>query len=126
MSLVLDTGALIGLERNDRAMWRRLKSALLTSDVPITHGGVLGQAWRGRGSRSALLALAVASIDIRAIDESLGKLSGELLSRTKRNDVIDAALVLLSADGDLIATSDPDDLKPLAQAAGRLVELLPV
>jgi hypothetical protein len=126
MSLVLDTGALIALERNDRAMWRRLKSALLTSDVPITHGGVLGQAWRGRGSRSALLALAIASIDVRAIDESLGKLCGELLSRTKRNDVIDAALVLLSADGDLIATSDPDDLKPLAQAAGRLVELLPV
>lgn len=65
MTLVLDAGALIALERNDRAMWRRMKSALLSSEVPITHGGVVGQVWRGRGSRSALLALALASIDVR-------------------------------------------------------------
>jgi hypothetical protein len=126
MTLVLDTGALIALERNDRPMWRRMKSALLLDQIPITHGGVVGQAWRGRGPRSALLALALASIDIRAVDESLGKRSGELLARAKKSDVIDAALVLLSADGDAIATSDPDDLKPLARAAGRLVDLLPV
>ncbi len=126
MTLVLDTGALIALERNDRAMWRRLKSALLLNEIPITHGGVVGQVWRGRGPRSALLALALASVDVRAIDESLGKRSGELLGRAKKSDVIDAALVLLSADGDAIATSDPDDLKPLAHAAGRLVDLLPV
>src|SRR5262245_15640615 len=126
MTLVLDTGALIALERNDRAMWRRLKSALLLSQIPITHGGVVGQVWRGRGPRSALLVLALASVDVRAVDEGLGKRSGELLGRAKKSDVIDAALVLLSADGDAIATSDPDDLKPLAQAAGRLVDLLPV
>jgi hypothetical protein len=126
VTLVLDTGALIALERNDRAMWRRLKAALISNDIPITHGGVVGQAWRGRGPRSALLAVALAGIDVRAVDESLGKRSGELLGRTKKSDVIDAALVLLSADGDLIATSDVDDLKPLAQSAGRIVELLAV
>lgn len=117
---------MIALERNDRAMWRRMKSALLLNEIPLTHGGVVGQAWRGRGPRSTLLSLALAGIDIRAIDESLGKRSGELLARTKKSDVIDAALVLLSTDGDAIATSDPDDLKPLASAAGRLVDLLPV
>jgi len=31
--------------------------------------------------------------------------SGELLARAKKRDVIDAALVLLSSDGDAIATS---------------------
>jgi hypothetical protein len=41
MSLLLDSGALIALERNDRAMWRRLKSALLSGGVPISHGGVV-------------------------------------------------------------------------------------
>jgi hypothetical protein len=56
----------------------------------------------------------------------LGKHSGELLARSKRSDVIDAALVLLSTDGDVIATSDPDDLRPLALSAGRLVDILPV
>ena len=107
-------------------MWRRLKSALLLNEIPITHGGVVGQAWRGRGPRSALLAVALASVDVRAVDESLGKRSGELLGRAKKSDVIDAALVLLSADGDVIATSDPNDLKLLARAAGRLVDLLQV
>jgi hypothetical protein len=126
MTLVLDTGALIALERNDRPMWRRLKSSLLLNQIPLTHGAVVGQAWRGRGSRSALLALAIASMDVRAIDETLGKHAGELLARAKTADVIDAALVLLCEDGDEIATSDPVGLKRLAQAAGRFIDLLPV
>lgn len=104
----------------------RLKSALLLNEIPVTRGGVVGQAWRGHGSRSALLALALASIEVRAVDESLGKRSGELLARAKKSDVIDAALVLLSDDGDAIATSDPVDLKALAQSAGRAIDLIPV
>ena len=86
MTLVLDAGALIAIERNDRAMWRRLKSALNSGEVPITHGGVVGQAWRGRGSRSALIALALDSIDVEALDEDLGRRSGELLGRVRKND----------------------------------------
>ena len=39
---------------------------------------------------------------------------------------LDITLVLLAADGDEIATSDPDDLKLLAQAAGRVIELLSI
>jgi hypothetical protein len=126
MTLLLDTGALIALERNDRSMWRRLKSALLENEVPITHGGVIGQAWRGTGSRSALLAKTIEGCDVRPLDEDLGKRAGELLARARRSDVIDAALVLLSVDGDLIATSDPNDLKPLALAAGCVVEIVEV
>ena len=126
MTLVLDAGALIAIEKNDRAMWRRLKAALHSGEIPITHGGVVGQAWRGRGSRAALIARALASVDVRALDEDLGRRSGELLGRTKRSDVIDAALVLISSDGDAIATSDPSDLEALARAAGRVVDLIAV
>ena len=125
MTLVLDSGALIALERNDRAMWRRLKAACLNGDVPISHGGVLGQAWRGQGSRQALLAAALKAVDVRPLDEALGRAAGELLARARRSDVIDAALVLLAADGDLIVTSDPHDLEPLAVAAGRHVDIVP-
>jgi hypothetical protein len=42
------------------------------------------------------------------------------------SDVVDAALVLLAADGDEILTSDPADLRPLAAAAGVHVDLVPV
>jgi hypothetical protein len=38
--------------------------------------------------------------------------------------VIDAALVLLARDDDHIITSDPDDLEPLARAAGHHVEIV--
>jgi hypothetical protein len=38
--------------------------------------------------------------------------------------VIDAAIVLVAEDGDRIVTSDPDDLRSLAAASGRDVELI--
>lgn len=124
MRLILDTGALIALERNERAMWQRLKLALQAREVPISHGGIVGQAWRGRGSRQALLAKALDVIDIRRLDVVLGRAAGELLARAKQHDVIDAALVLLANDGDRVITSDPDDLAPLARAADLDIEIV--
>lgn len=126
MRAVLDSGALIALERNDRAMWRRLKAALLAGQVPVTHGGVLGQVWRAGGARQALLAKAVVGMDVRALDEPLGRAAGGLLHRTRQSDVIDAALVLLAADGDQVFTSDVEDLEPLAASSGRHLELVRV
>lgn len=124
MKLVLDSGALIALERNDRAMWRRFKAAQLRGNVPVSHGGVVGQAWRGRGPRHALLAAALAGIDVHALDDATGRAAGELLALARRSDVVDAALVLLADDGDHIVTSDPHDIEPLAAAAGCHVELV--
>ncbi len=123
MTLILDTGALIALERGDRAMWRRLKGAVASGDVPLSHGGVVGQAWRG-GARQALLAKALTAFEIYPLDEKLGRKTGALLARAKRDDVVDAALVLLASDGDTIVTSDPDDIVPLARAADLDVEIL--
>jgi hypothetical protein len=124
MKLVLDSGALIALERNERPMWRRFKAAHLAGSAPVSHGGVLGQAWRGRGPRQALLARALAGIEVRPLDDSTGRGAGELLAAVRANDVIDAALVLLADDGDQIVTSDPDDIAPLAAEWGRFVELI--
>jgi hypothetical protein len=124
LRLILDTEALIALERNDRAMWQRLKIALQAREAPISHGGIVGQAWRGRGARQALLARALDAIEIRRLDAMLGRAAGELLARAKQDDVIDAALVLLAHDGDRIITSDPDDLVPLARAADLDVEVV--
>jgi hypothetical protein len=123
--LVLDTGALIALERNERAMWRRLKAALLAGEPPLSHGGVVGQAWRGRGPRQARLALALSGVEVKPLDEAAGRAAGVLLAAARSSDVIDAALVLLAHDGDQLLTSDVGDLAPLAAAAGLHVELIP-
>jgi hypothetical protein len=124
--LVLDSGALIALERNDRAMWRRLKAALLAAEIPLTHGGIVGQAWRGGGPRQARLATALDGMDVRPLDDQLGRAAGELLARARTRDVIDAALVLIAVDGDEIVTSDLADIKPLAVLSGQHVELVSI
>jgi hypothetical protein len=126
LKLVLDSGALIALEKNDRAMWTRLKAAELAGEVPLSHGGVVGQAWRGRGPRHALLARALGGIEVRGLDEALGRVAGELLATARTDDVIDAALVLLADEGDRIMTSDSEDLEWLAQCGGRDVEIVRV
>lgn len=123
MSLVLDSGALVALERNERHMWVRLKAAHLEGDLPLTHAGVLGQVWRG-GPRQARLSQAVGGIDVRALDEPLGRAAGQLLAAAGLADVIDAGVVLLARDGDEIVTVDLEDLEQLAEASGRHVELI--
>lgn len=126
MKLVLDSGALVALERNDRAMWRRMKTALAAGEMPVSHGGVVGQVWRGRGPREALLAKALAGVDVRPLDDGLGRAAGVLLARARMSDVIDAAVVVLADDGDQVLTSDPEDLRVLAAASGRPVGLIGV
>lgn len=125
MTMIFDSGALIGLDRGDRAMWVRLKAALLAGDPPLTHAGVLGQVWRG-GPRQARLAKALAGLDVRPLDEPVGRACGELLAASGHSDVIDAAIALLAADDDEILTSDLRDLTALAAATGRHVEIVPV
>lgn len=123
MSYVLDSAALIALERNERTMWTRLKAAQAEADVPVTHAGVIGQVWRG-GPRQARLAHALQGVDVRALDEPLGRAAGELLGAIGLSDVIDAAVVLLANDGDEIVTADRDEFELLAAASGRHVELI--
>src|SRR4051812_8779536 len=105
MTLVLDAGALIALDRGDRVMWVRLRAAMDAGAVPVTHGGVVGQVWRG-GPRQARLAAALAGIEVRPLDGALGRAAGELLRVTATADVIDAAVALIAADGDDVVTSD--------------------
>lgn len=123
MRLVLDSGALVALERNERSMWIRLKASLLAGELPLTHAGVVGQVWRG-GARQARLSQALRGIDIRPLDEPMGRAVGQLLAVAGGSDVIDAAVVLLAEDGDDIVTADDHDLRPLASASGRHVELI--
>ena len=126
MSLVLDAGALIGVERADRDTIALIKQELLHGRPPVTHGGIVGQVWRGGSGRQTNLARLLPALDIAPLDEALGRRAGVLLRKAVLDDVLDAALVLLAADGDLLLTSDSDDLAPLAHAAGLHIEIVPL
>jgi hypothetical protein len=91
----------------------------------------LGLACPARGrtggtGRQLPVARLLAGVDIAALDDGLGRRAGMLLARAGLADAIDAAVVSLAWDGDDILTSDPGDLRALAQAAGVHVELIPV
>ncbi|HET7543851.1 MAG TPA: hypothetical protein VFK05_28465 [Polyangiaceae bacterium] len=124
--LVFDAGALVALERLDRNVIALIKRERLAQRAPLTHGGIIGQIWRGGAGRQADLARLLVGIHVVALDDQLGRRVGMLLKQTKTSDVVDAALALLAKDGDQILTSDARDLLPLVKATGAHVDLLEV
>jgi hypothetical protein len=126
MSLILDSGALVAVERGDRDTMALIKQELAAGRAPLTHGGVIGQVWRGGAGRQAVLARLLPGLAIAPLDAALGRRAGLLLAKTRTVDVIDAALALLASDGDSVLTSDPSDVAALAAAAGAHVDVVRV
>jgi hypothetical protein len=85
--------------------------------APITRGGVVAEVWRGGRGRQAPPARLLSGVQVLPIDDGLGHRAAMLLARSGKSGAIDAAVVCLAAEGDDILTSDPEDLRPLAEAA---------
>lgn len=101
-----------------------MASAADAGQTALTHGGVVGQVWRS--PRQVRLARLLRSVEVRSIDASLGRDAGLILAADGSSDVVDAALVALADDHDTIVTSDPEDLRRLAAAAGVRVRILAI
>ena len=115
--IVLDTGALIALERNDRTLWAVLKLAALRTRDVLVPSTALAQVWRGRASQARLSAAlgycVIASFDPVARDV------GELCGRARTNDMCDAHVALVAVtQGDVLYTSDPADMRRLITTIG--------
>lgn len=126
MRLVLDAGALVAVERGDRELAALLKRELLAGRTPLTHGGVVAQVWRGGSGRQARLARLLPGVDVVPLDGVLGRRAGVLLGRARSTDAIDAAVIAIAGDGDIVLTSDPDDLRSLAAAAAMHIDIVQV
>lgn len=124
--LVLDAGAFLAVEQGDRDLVALIKGERLRGQTPVTCGGVVAQVWRGGRGRQVPLARLMAGVNVIPIDSSLGRRAGILLGQANKSDAVVAAVVGLAADGDDVLTSDPDDLRALAEAADLHVELIPV
>jgi hypothetical protein len=121
--LVLDAGAFVAIERGDRDLVALIKAERLAGRVPRTHGGVVGQVWRGGRGRQVSIVRLLPGLEVSPLDEAAGRRAGALLGRAGSSDVIDAAVVLLAGDGDTILTSDPGDLVHLAAEADLHVDV---
>lgn len=126
MTYVLDAGALLSIERGNRALLADLRFENLAGRPAVTHGGVVGQVWRGGSGTQVPLARALKLVTVVPLGSALGRLAGELLARAGTRDVIDAAVVLLARPDDLVFTSDPNDLRTLALAFGRRIRIVPL
>jgi hypothetical protein len=126
MTLILDAGALVAIERGDRDVVALLKREYQAGRVPKTHGAIVGQVWRGGSGRQARLTRVLPGLEIVPLDDALGRRAGVLLGRARTSDVVDAAVVVLAADGDVVLTSDVDDIAHLTDSAGLDVDVVPV
>ncbi|MDE0136012.1 MAG: hypothetical protein OXH86_03655 [Acidimicrobiaceae bacterium] len=126
MSLLLDSGASIALERDDAETWALVRRARRAGEPPLTHGGVVAQVWRGGSGRQARLARALLGTAVVPLDNDLGRRAGVLLARAGSVDAIDAALVALCRPSDQILTSDSDDLAALADVARVDIDIIAI
>jgi hypothetical protein len=124
--LVLDAGAFIAAERGDRDVIALVKAERLADRSPRSHGGVVAQVWRGGAGRQVALARLLAGVDVAPLDDQLGRASGVLLGQSGASDAIDAAVIAMCRDGDIVLTSDPRDLIDLARASGTHLEIVAV
>jgi hypothetical protein len=116
--LILDAGALVAVDRDDRAMIARLRASQQHGLELRTNAMVVAQVWRDQRGRQVNLARLLQAVDVRAIRQKDGRDAGVLLAAAGTADPIDATVVLLAAPGDRILTSDPSDISRLAATAG--------
>jgi hypothetical protein len=123
-AFVLDAGALIAIDRNDRSMVARLAAAQCHGIELRTNAMVISQVWRHPGGRQARLGQLLRAVDVRAVNPQDGRDAGVLLGSARTSDPIDATVVLIAGAGDRILTSDLADLTELATVAGRRVIII--
>lgn len=115
MAIVLDTGALIALDRRDDRLlaladdFHRLRR---TAFVPA---GVVAQCWRASSRQHAVRRLLNSrAVIVESMSEEIAFAVGALLARSGTSDVVDGHVVLLARRlRATVVTSDPDDIVAL-------------
>jgi hypothetical protein len=115
MKAVLDAGALVAVDRRDRATGARLRVLQQQGTPVLVSSAVVAQVWRdGRGQ--ANLARVLAGVGIEPLSNDDGKRIGERLALARSADVVDAHVALMAAPSDIVLTSDPGDIRALLEA----------
>lgn len=111
ISITLDTGALIALERRRPRMWKVMHRAQELGIVPLVPADVVADWWRGRSDiREAILG----SVVVDPLTEKLARRAGESLAAVKGATSVDAIVMASAAQrGDAVYTGDMDDLERL-------------
>jgi hypothetical protein len=122
--VVLDAGAYVAYEKGATTLRAHIAVGRRLGHELVTTSPVVAQVWRS--PRQAMTSKLLAATRVDAPTEAVARRAGELLAKTKTKDVVDALVVLLARDADIIITSDARDLRPLLEACGTKATLLDV
>jgi len=122
-TLVLDSGALIGVEHGDRRVLCGVQRARDHSWGVRTTGGVVAEVWRTGKGRQAPLAALLKGVEILAVDDELGRVAGRLLAVSALGGAVDATVVAVAKVNDTILTSDKEEIDALVTASGRRIDV---
>jgi hypothetical protein len=114
-ALILDSGALLAIERGDRRVGAVVSEAARVGIDAITSSACVAEVWRDP-ARQARLTRALAGIIEVPLDAQAARRCGELLAIAQTSEIADAAVTLLANTGDVILTSDPSDIEHLVHA----------
>ncbi len=117
VGVAYDAGALLAAESDREAVWAFHRRTLERGVQPVVPAPVLAQAWRG--GPQPLMSRLLKGCDVLPLSEDDARDVGSLLASSGTSDVVDAAVVLSAVRGGCaVVTSDPDDLRSLADAHG--------
>ncbi len=113
VGVILDSGALILADKNDRRFWAFWKKSLQQGLDLIVPATVLAQSWRGTGNVKISLVLKSCSVEI--LSEKSAKNVGELCGKANANDIVDANVVLAASEKRYaVLTCDVEDIQILS------------
>ncbi len=117
-SVVLDSGALIAIDRADRRIGAAMHEAARHGVEAVTSCASVAETWR-QPARQARLTLALKGVIEHPLDPDTARRCGSLLARSATSDIADASIALLAADPeDIVLTGDPGDIQHLLDASG--------
>lgn len=116
-AIVLDSGALIAIDRGDRRVGAALAVAARAGVDVVTSSACVAETWR-EPARQAHLTRALRGVVEHPLDPAAARRCGTLLGRAQTRDIADAAIASLARTGDVVLTSDPSGLRHLLALAG--------
>ena len=121
--LILDSGAVIALSRNDLRARATLAAAMEAGVEVSIPSVVIAETVRGSAKDAGVDRVIKAVGEVSSADERTGRGAGALLGAAGSTSTVDALVVASAIElgGGGVLTGDPDDLEPLASGHPEVV-----
>lgn len=121
--LILDSGAVIALSRNDLRARATLTAAREAGVEMVIPSVVIAETVRGSTRDASVNRVIKAVGEVVVASEMTGRTAGALLGAARSASTVDALVIAsaIEAGGGVVLTSDPGDLAPLADGHPEVV-----